>query len=87
MSRIVAANFSGSSVLTGKGIPWATSQNGPRRFQIAPKIIKVAVPWLKHSCKLGHDASSHTEFNFATLAVLLGIFIFNQLGFFKVVTF
>ena len=90
MSLIVAANLVGSSALTGNGRPWATSQNGQRRVQIAPKIIKVAVPWLKHSDKFGQDASSHTEFRLclriaplisSMRAELLGSFTRNHFGF------
>ncbi|CSC60205.1 Uncharacterised protein [Vibrio cholerae] len=58
---MVCASFFGSSASGALGRPWATSQNGQRRVQIAPKIIKVAVPWLKHSAKLGQEASSQTE--------------------------
>ena len=61
ISWMVSANLRGSSGSGGKGLPCATSQKGQRRVQIAPRIIKVAVPWLKHSCKFGQDASSHTE--------------------------
>ncbi len=61
MSAIVCARCAGSSALGGSGRPWATSQNGQRRVQIAPRIIKVAVPWLKHSAKFGQEASSQTE--------------------------
>src|SRR5690606_38105007 len=42
------------------GRPWATSQNGQRRVQISPMIMKVAVPPTKHSLRFGQDASSHT---------------------------
>ena len=44
----------------GLGLPWPTSQNGQRLVQISPIIIKVAVPLLKHSCRLGQAASSQT---------------------------
>ena len=52
--------ISGSATSGGRGLPCATSQNGQRRVQISPKIIKVAVPPLKHSPMLGQLASSHT---------------------------
>ncbi len=61
MSFNVKASFFGSSLSAANGRPWPTSQNGQRRVQISPKIIKVAVPWLKHSERLGHEASSQTE--------------------------
>jgi hypothetical protein len=53
------ARCSGSSG-SGAGRPWATSQKGQRRVQTSPRIMKVAVPWLKHSPRLGHWASSQT---------------------------
>ncbi len=49
----------GSFASGATGRPCATSQNGQRRVQIAPRIIKVAVPWLKHSARFGQEASSH----------------------------
>ena len=42
------------------GRPWATSQNEQRRVQTSPRIMKVAVPWPKHSWMFGQLASSHT---------------------------
>jgi hypothetical protein len=44
----------------GRGLPWPTSQNGQRRVQMSPRIMKVAVPLPKHSPMLGQVASSHT---------------------------
>ena len=44
----------------GFGRPWATSQNEQRRVHTSPRIMKVAVPWPKHSWMFGQLASSHT---------------------------
>jgi len=60
MSRMVCARRMGSSGSGGLGRPWATSQNEQRRVQTSPRIMKVAVPLLKHSWMLGQEASSHT---------------------------
>ena len=60
MSATVRARFSGSPASGGFGRPWATSQNEQRRVQTSPRIMKVAVPWLKHSWMFGQLASSHT---------------------------
>src|SRR5512134_709178 len=57
---MVRPRFSGSSASSGCGLPWATSQNGQRRVQMSPMIMKVAVPPAKHSPRFGQDASSHT---------------------------
>ena len=54
------AKLLGSLISKGLGLPWPTSQNGQRLVHISPIIIKVAVPPLKHSCRLGQAASSHT---------------------------
>ena len=56
---IVRAKLAGSFTSGANGLP-STSQNGQRRVQISPKIIKVAVPLLKHSPILGQLASSQT---------------------------
>ena len=61
MSAIVCASLTGSLASGATGRPWATSQNGQRRVQMAPRIINVAVPWLKHSARFGQEASSQTE--------------------------
>src|SRR5690554_7493315 len=58
---MASASLAGSLASSGLGLPWPTSQNGQRRVQISPMIIKVAVPPLKHSFKLGQLASSHTD--------------------------
>ena len=55
MARLV-----GSSTSSGFGRPWPTSQNGQRRVQMSPMIMKVAVPPEKHSPRFGQDASSQT---------------------------
>ncbi|MCY1491555.1 hypothetical protein D9M68_253430 [compost metagenome] len=54
------ARFFGSSTSSGFGRPWPTSQNGQRRVQMSPMIMKVAVPPEKHSPRFGQDASSQT---------------------------
>ena len=60
MSATVLARLSGSLASGGLGRPWATSQNEQRRVQTSPRIMKVAVPWPKHSWMLGQLASSQT---------------------------
>ena len=60
---IERARFCGSSASGGNGLPCATSQNGQRRVQTSPRIMKLAVPLLKHSPMLGQEASSHTVCN------------------------
>ena len=88
MSAIVLARFSGSSISGGFGRPCATSQKLQRLVHTSPKIINVAVPWLKHSWIFGHEASSQTvtkrfsrscAFSFAT-ALPAGIRTRIQLG-------
>ncbi len=59
-AAIVRARCSGSCGSGASGRPWATSQNGQRRVQRSPRIMKVAVPFPKHSPMLGQEASSHT---------------------------
>ena len=60
MSATVCARVSGSVGSGGLGRPWATSQKLQRRVQTSPRIMNVAVPWLKHSWMFGQLASSHT---------------------------
>src|SRR5690606_26202994 len=60
MSATVSARRRGSSASGGFGRPWATSQKLQRRVHTSPRIMKVAVPWPKHSWMLGQLASSHT---------------------------
>src|SRR5690606_6046566 len=60
MSEIVRARFDGSAASGGFGRPCATSQKLQRRVHTSPRIMKVAVPWLKHSWMLGQLASSQT---------------------------
>ncbi len=60
MSLIVRARLTGSSMSSGFGRPWPTSQNGQRRVQMSPMIMKVAVPLPKHSDRFGQLASSQT---------------------------
>gem|GEM_PF-2317622 len=60
MSATVLPRFTGSDASGGLGRPWATSQNEQRRVQTSPRIMKVAVPWPKHSWMFGQLASSHT---------------------------
>src|SRR6185436_4766262 len=57
---MVSARWRGSCASGASGRPCATSQNGQRRVQMSPRIMKVAVPLPKHSAMFGHDASSHT---------------------------
>ncbi len=60
MSATVWARLAGSPASGGFGRPWATSQNEQRRVQTSPRIMNVAVPWLKHSWMFGQLASSQT---------------------------
>src|SRR6476619_1841078 len=60
MSATVRARFSGSAASGGFGRPWATSQKEQRRVHTSPRIMKVAVPWPKHSWMFGQLASSQT---------------------------
>lgn len=60
MSATVWPRLAGSLASGGFGRPWATSQNEQRRVQTSPRIMKVAVPWPKHSWMFGQLASSHT---------------------------
>ena len=60
MAATDSARFFGSSLSSSLGRPCPTSQKGQRRVQMSPIIMKVAVPWLKHSPMLGQEASSHT---------------------------
>ncbi|MCY1455418.1 hypothetical protein D9M71_725510 [compost metagenome] len=57
---MATARFIGSLASSGLGRPWPTSQNGQRRVQMSPMIMKVAVPPEKHSPRFGQDASSQT---------------------------
>src|SRR5471030_526119 len=59
-AAMVFARLTGSSTSSGSGRPWPTSQNGQRRVQMSPMIMKVAVPLEKHSPMFGQDASSQT---------------------------
>src|SRR5712671_423277 len=63
---MVWARCRGSSASGASGLPCATSQNGQRRVQMSPRIMKVAVPLPKHSPMLGQDASSHTVCSFCS---------------------
>src|SRR4051812_677950 len=62
--EIVSARCFGSSASGASGRPCATSQNGQRRVQISPRIMKVAVPLPKHSAMFGQEASSQTVCSF-----------------------
>src|SRR5471032_3293900 len=88
---MVFARLVGSFTSNGSGRPCATSQKLQRRVHLSPIIMNVAVPWLKHSLRLGQDASSHTVcrrfsrkilFNSATAGVV-GIRILIQSGFLR----
>ncbi len=57
---MVWARRSGSLGSSGFGRPVLTLQNLQRRVHLSPMIMKVAVPLLQHSPRLGQDASSHT---------------------------
>jgi hypothetical protein len=57
---MVRARLAGSDASGGFGRPWATSQKLHRRVHTSPRIMKVAVPWLKHSWMFGQLASSQT---------------------------
>src|SRR5471030_1840225 len=59
-SAMAMARLCGSLTSSGFGRPWPTSQNGQRRVQMSPMIMKVAVPPEKHSPRFGQDASSQT---------------------------
>src|SRR5438067_8781883 len=61
---MVSARWRGSSASGASGRPCATSQNGQRRVQVSPRIMKVAVPLPKHSAMFGQDASSQTVCSF-----------------------
>src|SRR4029079_3816819 len=50
----------GSSASSARGFAVFTAQNPQARVQRSPAIMNVAVPWLQHSQRLGHCASSHT---------------------------
>src|SRR4029078_11506381 len=60
---MVSARWRGSSASGASGRPCATSQNGQRRVQMSPRIMKVAVPLPQHSAIFGQVASSHTVCN------------------------
>ena len=57
---MVFASRRGSSASSGLGLPWATSQKLQQRVHTSPMIMKVAVPWPKHSWMFGQLASSQT---------------------------
>src|SRR4051812_48516591 len=61
---MVSARWRGSCASGASGRPCATSQNGQRRVQMSPRIMKVAVPLPKHSAMFGQEASSHTVCSF-----------------------
>ena len=54
IKRIDSATCRGSSGSSGSGFPLCVLQNLHERVQIAPPIIKVAVPFPQHSPKFGH---------------------------------
>src|SRR5215467_14294563 len=61
--RTASATRCGSSSSSVKGFAVVTAQNPHARVQRSPAIIKVAVPWLQHSHRLGHCALSQTVCN------------------------
>ena len=91
MAATDSARCLGSSLSSSLGRPCPTSQKGQRRVQMSPIIMKVAVPWLKHSPMLGQEASSHTVCIFWLRRIslisknfwLLGTLARIQLGFFS----
>ena len=60
MARAISATCPGSCRSKGPGSPCGTAQNPQVRVQVLPKIMKVAVPREKHSCRLGQRADSQT---------------------------
>ena len=80
ISAMVSARWRGSSTSGGSGVPWPTSQNGQRRVHRSPRIMKVAVPWPKHSPRLGHEASSHTVCSLASRRMPFSRPTFGRLG-------
>ena len=65
LRRLTAsATRCGSSISSGKGFAVDTAQNPQARVQRSPAIMKVAVPWLQHSQRLGHWALSQTVCSF-----------------------
>src|SRR5579883_1578349 len=68
---MVFARFIGSFGSSGSGRPCATSQKLQRRVHLSPIIMKVAVPWVKHSGRLGQEASSQTVTRLFSLSNLL----------------
>src|SRR4051812_596883 len=68
---MVSARWRGSCGSGASGRPCATSQNGQRRVQMSPRIMKVAVPLPKHSAMFGHEASSQTVCSFCSRKICL----------------
>ena len=64
MRLVACATRSGSSVSSANGLAVFTAQNPQARVHRSPAIMNVAVPWLQHSQRLGHCASSHTVCSF-----------------------
>ena len=60
MRFAASATRCGSSASSAKGLAVFTAQNPQARVQRSPAIMNVAVPWLQHSQRFGHCASSHT---------------------------
>ena len=56
----LSAILRGSSGSSGLGFAVRVAQNPQARVHTSPQAIKVAVPWLQHSPRFGHIASSHT---------------------------
>src|SRR5262245_34999879 len=61
--RTASATRFGSSSSNANGFAVVTAQNPHARVQRSPAIMKVAVPWLQHSHRLGHCALSQTVCN------------------------
>src|SRR5262245_51814333 len=61
--RTASATRFGSAASSSNGFAVVTAQNPHARVQRSPAIMKVAVPWLQHSQRLGHCALSQTVCN------------------------
>ncbi len=62
MARTASVTRRGSSSSNHDGRPVLTEQKPQARVQVSPSSMKVAVPRLQHSPRLGQRASSQTVF-------------------------
>ena len=60
---VASATRCGSSASSASGRAVLTAQKPQARVHFSPAIMKVAVPWLQHSQRFGHWASSQTVTN------------------------